>query len=131
MSHSKVIPEYVKDFEKEWLLIRGINKECGEFIGRLDFSKDLFISPKANRIKYYIKKFLKAQESGRFKDVSGFYFEYFDVISIECLAEELEVYLDLNVDPDSYEFDQERYDFYKNSEYLGLKELFNFSMFIK
>ena len=35
MSHSKVIPEYVKDFEKEWLVIRGINKECGEFIFRL------------------------------------------------------------------------------------------------
>ena len=26
--HSK-IPEYAKDFKKEWLYIRGINKECG------------------------------------------------------------------------------------------------------
>ena len=24
------IPEYAKDFKKEWLFIRGINKECGE-----------------------------------------------------------------------------------------------------
>ena len=31
------IPDYAKDFRKEWLCIRGINKECGNFIKRLDF----------------------------------------------------------------------------------------------
>ena len=50
------IPDYAKDFRNEWLFIRGINKECGEFIERLDFGGDLFNSSRANRIKYYIKK---------------------------------------------------------------------------
>ena len=76
------IPEYAKDFKKEWLIIRGINKECGEFIERLDFSGDLFISPQANHLKKYIKKFLKAQERGRLKDISGFYFKYYDIKKI-------------------------------------------------
>ena len=77
MSHSKVIPEYAKDFKKEWLVIRGINKECGEFIERTNYiSEGKFNSPQANRIKYFIKNFLKAQERGRLKDISSFYFEY-------------------------------------------------------
>ena len=49
------IPEYAKNFKKEWFVIRGINKECGELIGRLN--KDIFHSSRANRIKYYIKNF--------------------------------------------------------------------------
>ena len=124
MSHSKVIPEYAKDFEKEWLVIRGINKECGEVIGRLNNDGDLFNSSRANRIKYYIKKFLKAQERGRLKDISGFYFKYFDANNIVCLAEQLDNYRDLYVDPDSFVFDQEYYDLCIDSDYPGFKELF-------
>ena len=118
------IPEYAKDFKKEWLIIRGINKECGEFIERLDFSRDLFISPQANHLKKYIKKFLKAQERGRLKDISGFYFKYFDVNNIDCLEEQLNNYTDLYVDLDSYEFDEEYYDLHIDRDYPGFKEFF-------
>ena len=64
ITHSKVIPDYAKDFKNEYLFIIEINKLCGEF-----YTIDKFNTPRANKIKYYIKKFLKAQESGRFKDI--------------------------------------------------------------
>ena len=99
--NQKKIPEYAKDFKNEWLFVRGINKKCGEFITRLDFGGNLFISPIANNLKYFIKTFLKAQERGRLKDISDFYFKYSDANNIECLEEQLDYYRDLYVDPDS------------------------------
>ena len=124
MSHSKVIPEYAKDFKKEWLCIRGINKECGEFIKTLVNDESLFNTPRANHLKKFIRRFLKAQESGKIKDLSGFYFKYYEANNIECLEEQLDDYRDLYVDPDSYMFDQGRYDLCIDSDYPGFKELF-------
>ena len=118
------IPEYAKDFRNEWLFIRGINKKCGEFLKTLDFGGNLFNGPQANSFKYFIKKFLKAQEHGRLKDISGFYLKYFDVNNIDCLEEQLDNYRDLYVDPDSYEFDKECYDMCIDIDYPGFKELF-------
>ena len=55
MSHSKVIPEYAKDFKKEWLVIRGINKEFKYFVDNIDDStRGLFQNPRVDRIKKYI-----------------------------------------------------------------------------
>ena len=118
------IPEYAKDFRKEWLYISGINKKCGEFLMTLDFGGDLFNSLKANSLKRHIKKFLKAQERGRLKDISCFYFKYFDVSNIECLEEQLDYYRDFYVDPDSFKFDEEWYDMCIDKDYPGFKELF-------
>ena len=118
------IPDYAKDFRNEWLYIRGINKKCGEIITRIKFCGDLFNSTLANRIKYYIKIFLKAQERGRLKDISGFYFNYFDANNIECLEEQLGDFTDIYVDPDSYEFDQEYCDLFIDRQYPGYKEFF-------
>ena len=43
------------------------------FINKLDKLNDgLFESPIANRIKYFMKRFLKAQERGKLKDISEF-----------------------------------------------------------
>ena len=123
ISTTNEIPDYAKDFEKEWLFIRGINKVCGEFIERLDFGGDLFNSLQANKIKYFIKKILKYEERGKIKDISGFYFNYFDVNNIDCLEEQLDYYTDLYVDPDSFEFDQEYYDLYIDRDYPGFREL--------
>ena len=50
------IPDYAIDFRNEYLFIRGIKKTCGEFIKRLDFGGDLFISSQANSLKNFIKK---------------------------------------------------------------------------
>ena len=115
------IPEYARDFEKEWLFIRGIDKTCGNFIQRLDFGGDWFISSQANDLKFYIKKFLKAQELGYLKDVSGFYLKYYDVNNIDCSEEQLDNYCDLYLDPDSFEFDQEYYDLHVDRDYPGFK----------
>ena len=117
------IPEYAKDFRKEWLYIRGINKKCSNFIGELIFSrKDMFNYPLANNLKFIIKKFLKDQERGKLKDISGFYFEYCDTSSIEVLEEQLGEYSDLYVDPNSLEFDEEHFNLFIDSHYPGYKE---------
>ena len=87
------IPEYAKDFQKEWLYIRGINKKCGEILSKINFKDcNIFKSINVNDLMYHIKKFLKYQESGRLKDISCFYFKYFDVNNIECLKRKLSRY---------------------------------------
>ena len=118
------IPDYAKDFRKEWLFIRGINKTCGEFIKRLDFGGDLFNSPQANRLKYYIRKFLRAEELGYIKDISSLIFKECDVNNIDCLEEQLHNYCDLYLDPYSFVFDQEYYDLNVDRDYPGFKEFF-------
>ena len=120
----KVIPEYAKDYKKEYLLIRGINKSCGELLQRLDFGGNLFNSSLANNIKYSIKRFLKAQEKSRLKDVSEFYLKYYDAKDIEILFEQLDCYCEFYYDPDSCEFNQEYYDLYIERDYPGFRELY-------
>ena len=51
------IPEYAREYKKEYLFIIGINKEFKYFIDKLDKLNDgLFESPIANRIKYNMKR---------------------------------------------------------------------------
>ena len=119
ITHSKVIPDYAKDFRNEYLFISEINKLFGEII-----EEDKFNTPRANKIKSYIKNFLKAQESGRFKDVSNFYFKYYDANNIECLFESLDEYRDYYVDSFGLEFNQERYDRDIDIDFPGFRELF-------
>ena len=70
--HSK-IPEYAKDFKKEWLYIRGINKEFVYLINKLDLlNHGLFETTLANSIKNIMKDFLRAQEKGKLKNISNF-----------------------------------------------------------
>ena len=116
------IPEYARDFKKEWLTIRGLNKECGNFIGRLHSGRDLFNSPPANRLKKNIREILKAEELGKIKEISSLIFKYYDVNNIECLEEQLDYYCDLYYDPDSLEFDQEYYDLSIDRDHTGFKE---------
>ena len=71
-----------------------------------------------------MKNFLKCLENGKLKDISNFYFSYFDANNIGCLFEYLEEYRDLYVDRDSYEFDEEYYDLHIDRDYPGFKELF-------
>ena len=119
------IPEYASDYEKEWLCIGGINKECGEFIERLDNDGNLFNSPRANHLKKFIRRFLRAEERGKIKDISGFYFKYYDYDKIIFLVGELDDYFELYVNEDgSYEFDKEYYELHIDRDYPGLKELF-------
>ena len=80
------IPEYARDFKNEYLFIRGINKELDNFvINYLSDCSELFVSSYSDRIKFFIRKFLKAQELGYLKDTSCFIFNESDVVNMVFL----------------------------------------------
>ena len=125
--HSK-IPEYAKDFKKEWLYITGINRKCGEFIEKLYRTtsfEEVFSSLRAKALIKHFKDVLEAQKMGKLQNISELKFKYFDVNNIECLEEQIDNYRDLYVDPGSYEFDEESYELNIDIDYPGFRELFN------
>ena len=74
------IPEYARDFKKEYLFIRGINKEIKYFVDNInDATTGLFENDRVDRIKYFIKRFLKGQERGKLQDISNFEIKSSDV----------------------------------------------------
>ena len=67
------IPEYAREYKREYQYIRGINKEFKYFLNKQDnLNNGLFESYIADRIKYFMKRFLRAQEKGKLKDISEF-----------------------------------------------------------
>ena len=118
------IPEYAKDFRKEWLYIRGINKKCDDIFHIIKLSKSFkFNSSPINKFKCIIKKFLKDQECGKFKDISGFYFDYSIVCDIGFLISRLNDYFSLCILPYSLEINEECNDFFIDNHFPGYKEL--------
>ena len=80
------IPEYARDFKKEYLLIIGINKICFDFISKYETDcRKLFVSEYYDSIKYFIKRFLKGQERGKLKDISSFVLRNYDISFVEDL----------------------------------------------
>ena len=78
------IPSYATNYKKEYLYIRGLNKEFKYLINKLDYlNNGLFINKSAERIKSLIKKFLKAQEKGKLKDISEFMLPKYDYVFIK------------------------------------------------
>ena len=72
---SNKIPEYAREYKREYQFIRGLNKEFKYFIKKLDdLNNGLFETNLTNRIKNFMKRFLRAQEKGKFKDISNFIF---------------------------------------------------------
>ena len=102
------IPDYARDYRNEYLFIRGIDTEREKFVKILDQEGEIFKSSQANKIKLYFNKFLKAQEIEYLNDISELYFKEKDVRFIETLELQLDDYMDLFYDPDSYEFDQQQ-----------------------
>ena len=50
----------------QWIFIRGINKEMDNFVEKyLTDTSELFVSSYSDKIKFFIKKFMKAQELKR------------------------------------------------------------------
>ena len=71
------IPIYAIDYKREYLFIRGLNKEFMYLINKLDNLNDgLFESNTVNRIKYNMKRFLRGQEKGKLKDISDLFLPY-------------------------------------------------------
>ena len=65
-------PEYARDYKKEYLFIIGLDKEFKYLVDNInDATRGLFESHKVDRIKYFIKRFLRGQERGKLKDVSN------------------------------------------------------------
>ena len=77
------IPEYARDYKKEYLFIIGINKEFKYILDNLDnLNSGLFESDRVNRIMKIIKRFLKGQERGKLRDISGIVFNEYEVNNI-------------------------------------------------
>ena len=78
------IPHYARDYKKEYLFIRGLNKEFGQLKNKMDkmdiIDNDFFESPKIIRIKNFMKRFFRAHEKGRLKDISDFVIYDYDVV---------------------------------------------------
>ena len=70
------IPEYARDYKKEYLVLRGIDKMCFNFISKYETDNEkLFYPEYYDSIKYFIKRFLKGQERGKLQDISNFEIE--------------------------------------------------------
>ena len=123
------IPEYAKDFKKEWLYITGINRKCGEFMKKLgediDSFEKVFSSTRAKALIEHFKNVLEAQKIGKLQNISQLKFKYIDISNIECLEEQLANYIDLYVDPNSYQFDEESYELNIDIDFPGFRELLN------
>ena len=66
------IPHYAENYKKEYLFIRGLNKEIKYIINKLDsLNHGLFESKTVVRIKNIMKDFLRGQEKGKLKNISG------------------------------------------------------------
>ena len=79
------IPEYAKEYKREYQLIKGINKEFRNityFMEEEENLRDEFNSHKLDRIMKMIKRFLRAQEKGKFKDITNIEFGYYDINNI-------------------------------------------------
>ena len=89
------VREYAREFKNEYLFIRGINKEMESFVEKyLTDTTELFVSRFSDRIKGFIKKFMKAQEVDYLKDTSSFNFKETDVENIVFLFERMHFYFE-------------------------------------
>ena len=130
IQNNNIIPDYAREYKNEYLFIRGIDKTCEKFIKRLDMEGKIFNCPKANRLVSHFNRFLKAQQIKYLNDISELYLKEKDVRFIASLELQLVDYMDLYYDPDSYEFDQEKYDNNIENDYPGFKDFFEcFSRF--
>ena len=116
---SKVIPNFAKNIKKEYIFIIDINKKSEILLKKID-EEHVFNSPQSKKLIIYFNKFLIFQELGHFKDISNYYFENEDVNFIVYLERKLEENMDLFFNPDSFKFDQEKYD----NDYTGFKVFF-------
>ena len=89
-STNNKIPEFAREYKKEYLYIRGLNKEFKYLVNKLDdLNNGLFESNTVNRIKFIMKRFLRGQEKGKIKDISEFEIEYDIVFNLNKIKNEL------------------------------------------
>ena len=119
---NKQIPEYAREYKREYQFIRGINKEFKYFVDNLDnATTGLFENHRVDRIKYFIKRFLRGQEKGKLQDISEFEIYEDDVdnlIEIEKNFHNFNQYI--NFCKDCYEDDEPFID-----PYPGFKNIYD------
>ena len=109
------IPEYAKEYKREYQFIRLLNNEFRYFINKLDnLNNGLFESYVADRVKYFMKRFLRAQEKGKIKDIKDF----------ELQAKDIDYLLFINTHFGYYKL---RYDAFDDDEkpYPGFIEIYD------
>ena len=117
------IPDYAQNYAKEYIFIRGINKELYLVILKYNDNTS-FTSKSMIRTKKLIKRFLKAHRRGNFKDLSSFEIEYNDIRNIDELINILEYDLD-DLDLNGKDFYKVLVEFYEKlnfREYLEDKD---------
>ena len=125
---NKKIPHYAREYKKEYLYIRGLNKEFKYIIDFMEDDDNEFKSHKLDRIMKFIKRFLRAQENGRLKDISNLEFNYDDVYNIIELIRNLPEYFYLIQHLYDWSRDDDeslisRYEIYKDDLELFLSKL--------
>ena len=89
------IPEYAREYKREYQFIRGINNDFGYMLNKLDnLNNGIFESKLANRIKFNMERFLKGQEKGKIKDISDLWLTKCDY----CFMEEFYLYFNNEYD---------------------------------
>ena len=130
------IPPYAKNFKKEYLFIRGINKEFKYFIDKLDdLNNGLFESHRANRIKYFMKIFLRGQEKGKLRDISELEIDEKDVNNLIFIKDKFrchKIRYDYFYDDDDNDYfyndeddDDDDEDNSSNDVYPGFKDIYD------
>ena len=100
------IPYYAENYKKEYLFIRGINKDIKYLINKLaTLNEELFESKTVVRIKNIMKDFLKGQEKGKLKDISDMMLPKYDYCYIQ------EFYLDYEIEFFNYPNSKDFFDF--------------------
>ena len=80
---SKVIPDYAKNFKKEYLFLLRVNDKTKYFIGNMkEVTYGLFNSPKVDELKKLFEEFYQEINTGNFKDLIDFEIKSDDILNL-------------------------------------------------
>ena len=86
LTSKNIIPEYAKEYKREYQLIKGINKKFRYLAYFMEeeseYDDDKFKDHRLDSVMKDIKKFLRAQEKGKLKDIRNLEFGYYDINNI-------------------------------------------------
>ena len=126
-STNNKIPEYAREYKREYQFIRGINKEfryLSYFMENIEYEEIDF-----KDYNKMIKRFLRVQEKGKFKDISNLEFDYFDINNIHEIKKDIYYYY--SIIQNCYDWSKgkddeslvSRYEIYKHDLELFLSKL--------
>ena len=83
---SKVIPDYAKNFKKEYLFLLRVNDKTKYFIDNMkEVTFGLFNSPKVDELKKLFEEFYQGINTGNFKDLIDFEIKSEDILNLATL----------------------------------------------